>query len=380
MLSSRSKPTICVKDPSWHEVGKGVTIYRVPYLDGKTHFAIKGRHPAFTVYPDRYLSWAFLGFFVAKRIMRKMNVDAIFSTFPVASSHLMAYWLSCATGKPWIADFRDPMVQDDYPVGATLKKFWRWIERKTMHRAHSIVFTTEAAKRMYQKRYPHLDKTRMVVIPNGYDEEAFSEIEILTPESKKTDKICFVHAGVLYPWERDPVPLFHAIRLLVDQEKLKDNEIEFVFYGSGNDLMVDYFRKIIKADNLEPFVRFEPRVPHKVALQKMAQADALFLIQAECCDSQIPAKLYEYFRLQKPILALATETGETGKLLKAFNAGMVVPWNNSRAIASTLSSMIKSLRERDKLEKMVVPDYRFFSRSHQARRLVAVINECGGCS
>ncbi|WP_276678948.1 hypothetical protein [Nitrosomonas europaea] len=40
----------------------------------------------------------------------------IWSTYPIATAHLIGLTLQRLTGIPWMADFRDPMVQPDYPV------------------------------------------------------------------------------------------------------------------------------------------------------------------------------------------------------------------------------------------------------------------------
>jgi len=42
----------------------------------------------------------------------------------------------------------------------------------------------------------------------------------------------------------------------------------------------------------------------------------LLLLQASNCNSQIPAKVYEYLRAGKPILALTDPEGDTATLLR----------------------------------------------------------------
>ncbi len=52
----------------------------------------------------------------------------------------------------------------------------------------------------------------------------------------------------------------------------------------------------------------------------MLAADGLLILQASNCNNQIPAKLYEYLRARRPILALTDPAGNTAATL--INAGV----------------------------------------------------------
>lgn len=48
---------------------------------------------------------------VPEKYLKENPVDAIVSTGPPQSMHLIARQLSRATGIPWVADFRDPWTK-----------------------------------------------------------------------------------------------------------------------------------------------------------------------------------------------------------------------------------------------------------------------------
>ena len=50
------------------------------------------------------------------KMIRELKPAAIWSTYPIATAHLIGAELHRKTGLPWIADFRDPMAQDGYPA------------------------------------------------------------------------------------------------------------------------------------------------------------------------------------------------------------------------------------------------------------------------
>lgn len=99
------------------------TIVRRPFaLDTARHLAIKGRYPGFMARPDRWVSWRFAGVREGLRMIREFQPQAIWSTYPIATAHLIGHELACRSGLPWVADFRDPMAQEGYPSDP---KTWR---------------------------------------------------------------------------------------------------------------------------------------------------------------------------------------------------------------------------------------------------------------
>ena len=55
------------------------------------------------------------------RFAATVEIDAIWSTYPIATAH-MSGLLAARSGLCRIADFRDPMVQPDYPVDKEKRK------------------------------------------------------------------------------------------------------------------------------------------------------------------------------------------------------------------------------------------------------------------
>ena len=56
-------------------------------------------------------------------------------------------------------------------------------------------------------------------------------------------------------------------------------------------------------------VYLEKGVSYQEALEEMLSVDALLIFQAKNCNHQIPAKIYEYFRANKPIFAITDKEG-----------------------------------------------------------------------
>ena len=64
--------------------------------------------------PDQYVAWYFTGIRKAREIFQTENIDAIYSTSPRETSHLIGRTLHRKYKCPWIADFRDPWIEKQH--------------------------------------------------------------------------------------------------------------------------------------------------------------------------------------------------------------------------------------------------------------------------
>ena len=374
ILTTRNKGMNYNDPVLMNRVPFGIDVKRLSYIDGKSDLAFQGRHFAFTNYPDHYASWIVMALLWAKINICQNDIDVIYSTYPIPSSHMLGYALSRLLKKPWVADFRDPMVQTDYPADKNLRRIWKWIEKRVIANASHLIFTTESARELYLKRYQYLHKDRCHIISNGYNESDF--IDMPLPSKNQKNKVRIIHAGLVYPWERDPRPLFKGLRLLLDRKTVKSSDIQIDFYGSGTESAVSKFREIVDSLNLTPNVNFLPRLSHQKMLQEMVESDALLIIQAACCDAQIPAKIYEYFCIGKPIIALTTETGETGRLIKKTRSGIIAQGDKPLAIADVFEDVVQCVRKNKFLPTISKEKLEYFSRTNQAKKLSKILEAC----
>jgi hypothetical protein len=68
----------------------------------------------------------------------------------------------------------------------------------------------------------------------------------------------------------------------------------------------------------------------------MLAADGLLILQAANCNAQVPAKLYEYLRAARPLLALTDAAGDTAATLRAAGIDTIAPLDDAAAIAAAL--------------------------------------------
>jgi hypothetical protein len=364
-----------IGDDQLKDIPADVPVYRPFALDASRHLAIRGAYPQAVALPDRWSSWALGAVPAGWGILRRHRPDVIWSTYPIATAHLIGLWLQRTSGLPWVADFRDSMTEPHYPPDATIRRSRQDLERKTVERAARAVFTTPGARRMYAERYPELPAARWAVIPNGYDEGPFHDVESAgIPERAAGAPLVLVHSGLLYPSERDPRPFFDALGALRRRGTVTPATLRVVLRASGFD---DAYRPMLKDRGIEEIVRLEPPLGYRAALAELLAADGLLLFQAANCNHQIPAKLYEYLRAKRPIFAMTDAQGDTARVL--FDAGVanVVPLDSEPAIVEALPRFLEAARR----GTAPVPGSEVvdrYSRRARARELAALLESVAG--
>lgn len=250
--------------------------------------------------PDKNIDWA-------KELMRKgpgiiqqTGAQLIYSSGPPHSSHLAALALSRSSRLPWIADFRDPWARKPWldarnPIGARLNPYY---ERSVIRSAHCVILNNPSSLEDFQNAYPKYSD-KLCCVPNGIDPAMQIQVQsVLSSVPKENSnpipKIC--HSGNLYG-SRDPRPLLRAIA------SLNQKGTPVCFQQLGSTAKGSEIEQEIASLNISHLIEFCPPVPHAQALERMAMADILTLIQPDA-SVMVPAKLFEMMLFRKPILAI----------------------------------------------------------------------------
>ena len=322
------------------DVPSELRVHRAQAFDTARHFAIAGRYPAFLARPDRWMSWRFAAIPAGIRILRRFRPHAIWSTYPIATAHAIGAALARFSGLPWVADFRDPMAQDDYPPDPVTWRHFARIEARAVRNAYRSVFVTEGAAAEYRERYPEC-RERIRVIENGYDEQSFAGLAIPPAHASNTGRIVIVHSGIVYPAERDPTALFAALRSLRDAGRLRPEDVVIRFRAPVHDVLI---RDLSERHGVTEFVEVAPRMPYREALAELVAADGLLVLQGANCNRQVPAKLYEYLRARKPVLGLADPSGDTAEVMRHSGIRHIAALEDAGDIAAALECFVDEVR------------------------------------
>ena len=225
-------------------------------------------------------------------------------------------------------------------------KSFKNIEEITTGLARLCVFSTPGAARVYRERYPAA-RDRIATLENGYDEESFSAVEqqrshVASEQGKPKDRrLLLLHSGIIYRIERDPTQLFIALARLRESGKLGADDLLIRFRAPVEGGMLQAMAAQYKVSD---FIEIAPAVGYRDALAEMMSADALLVMQSAGCNEQIPAKLYEYLRAGRPILALADPAGDTAEVLRQAGMGAIARLESADEIARLLPAFLHEAR------------------------------------
>ncbi len=361
-------------------IPEDVEIVRAFCLDAERHLSIMGRYPGFLAIPDRWISWLPAAVITGLMMIRKKRPAVIWSTYPIATSHIIARILSRLTGIPWVADFRDPMVERDprtgehYPPDRRIRASRLRVEMSCVDQASALVFCTEWSKNICTDRYPALDPSKCHVITNGFDESSFADAEHLTNEPRNIDRdqpFRLLHSGTIYPTpDRDPTPFFDALAELKKDGAISGKTLRVTLRATGHD---EQIQQLLDERKLGDIVELAEPLPYKDALAEMMQVDGLLLFQGYPSNPAIPAKLYEYLRAGTPIMALVDASGSTAKLLQQLGTGTQITIEDAAQIKRGLLEFQSEARSGN-YPKLSAQEIASYSRSALTRQLAGTFD------
>ena len=321
-------------------VPAGTPVRRAVGFDTARQLSLRGRYAAWMARPDRWVSWRFDGVRQGLQMIREFSPQAVWSTYPIATAHLIGAALHRRSGLPWIADFRDPMAQDDYPADPVTRAEYARIEGLAMQHAARSLFTTPSALSLYQARYPAA-AGRLSLLENGFDEESFANaVQADTATPLNPGLLTLVHSGLVYPSERDPTALFVALARHKQAGSATARRLRVRFRAAVHD---DLLRQLAQEHGVQELIEICPPVPYREALVEMQRADGLLVLQAASCNAQIPAKIYEYMRARRPVLCLSDPAGDTEAALRRAGITAHARLDDAPAIAERLAQLVADL-------------------------------------
>ena len=353
------------------DIPEDLVVSRAFALDSARHLAVRGRYPGLLATPDRWWSWWLGGVPAGLRLARRWGARAIWSTAPIATAHLIALTIRRVTGLPWVADIRDLLTEPNEPAHPAAWRATHRIESRTLLTSDRVVVASPGQRTEYHRRFPTLPDGRIEVIPNGFDEGYFRDAECATPPARPRDRLLLVHSGVLYPDGRNPEPFFRAVSRLIGAGEIGREELEIRLRASGSEKR---YGAAIRELGLESTVRLMPPLDYRDALAELLGADGLLLFQGLGTGTAIPAKLYEYFRAGRPILALTEPGGATARALGDAGYTRMAPLESAEAIAGALRAFLDDLRQHEGFG-LPVEEARRYSRRNGCRRLAGVLDE-----
>ncbi len=265
----------------------------------------------FLPYADS-IPWSTVAFRQGDRLFRAGGARPILSTSPPIGTHVAALRLKQRWNVPWIADFRDPLLGNPFRNRRWFFPFDPMLERAIFRSADAIIANTDTLADMWRARYPQWER-KIEVIWNGFDPRQPIAAEPLPERPYRV----LTHAGSLYGG-RHPVLLLRAIERLIAAGRLDPATLRLRFIGTVDAGLIERHQAAFDTLSARGCLEVNGKtVSPQEATYASATSDYLLLLDLNESNMnvQVPAKIFEYVRIGRPILAFTATNSPVERIL-----------------------------------------------------------------
>ena len=317
-------------------------------------------------YPDTQKGWHNYAVKAGSEVLKNGDIDAMISSSPQVTSHIIAKELKIKQKIPWVADFRDRWTQNkSYRYGPLRKLVEKRLELKTISVADALVTVSP----LWAEDLRTLHKREVVyTITNGFDPDKMSKGQI-----DLTSKFTITYTGLIYTGKQDPSKLFAALRDLISDGTMDPKDIEVRFYGHERDWLPSEIRKY----GLSAIVKYYGIVPREISFEKQRESQLSLILNWEDQRGRgwYPLKIFEYLAAQRPILAIGGSGDDVvKKLLDETKAGIYAP--SVKDIKSTLKELYSEYKLTGKISYHGdIEKINKYSHREMARKFAEVLDQ-----
>ena len=328
---------------------------------------------AFT--PDEYVGWIPFAVKAGLRIIEREKIDALYTTAPPNSLHLIGRKLHQKTGLPWVADFRDLWNQypESYnPFGWKWKaRLDNWFEKQVLETCQKAIAVSETMKQEILGKYHNLPEKKLAVITNGFD---LADSEGLSPDPIAQGKFLVTHAGTLFAW-RKASGFWRVLRKMLDQNAEFARHFRLLLLGIVHADVQAEIRRL----GLTPWVDIQGYKNYPEMVRILKRSDVLLLIigNQPHAANVLTLKLFDYLNARRPILALAPE-GEVSRMVRNYHLGKSCLPEDLPGVEKALRHFFSAWQE-NRLSWPVQGDLSPFHRSQLTAQLAAMLDEVVTC-
>ena len=316
--------------------------------------------------PDARRGWNNYALKAGQQVLAQQNIKTIITTSPPHSTQLIGLKLKEQYGVHWIADLRDPWTDIYYykKMNHTVlaKKIDARYEKDVLEKADKIVVVSDFIKNMFIQKSSKINPAKIYVIPNGYDEEDFKDVN---PILNKTT-LTIAYNGTLsndYPIE----PFIEALTKVIDS--ITDMAVKLQFTGSVSEDIVQHIKMTIPNHCI-----FNGHVSHKKSVEILQHSDISLLLIPDVANNEgiLTGKLFEYLAAENPIICIGPKHGNAAAIIEKCQAGQTFEKQDIDQIAAYLEKLVTQFK-RSKNIKITNQLHAQYSRKNLSQTMAELL-------
>ena len=286
--------------------------------------------------PDARKFWIKPSIKFLEKYLSENRIDAIITTGPPHSLHLIGLDLKNKLGVKWISDFRDPWTEIDYfeqlPLTGRSKKKHHDFEKKVLENSDAVIVIGKTMKENFMQF-----SNSVYILTNGFDSEIQKAVVLSEP------KFTITHVGLMNA-DRNPYSFWKAIRELSDEYEDFSSDYQIQLVGK----IAPEVEKAIQLNQLKNVLEIG-YVSHKKVkeYQNTSQVLLLAINKVKSAKGIITGKIFEYLQAKRPILAIGPIDGDLSEILSETNAGIIADFDDVVTIKSELIKLYQLFKKNE---------------------------------
>lgn len=330
----------------------------------KQNFALWVRSNFFI--PDARATWIRPSAKFLTKYLREHPVDAIVTSGPPHSLHLIGRKLKKRLDIPWIADFRDAWTEIEFFEKLKLSKRadrrHHQLEKAVLAEADISLVTADYWLEVYHQR----GAKRVEVLLNGYDGEDFP-----TQRPSLSSTFNISHVGTL-AFDRNPTALWQALVELTHESPAFAKRLQIHFAGKTDQQVTQSLIDL----GMEKHIVDHGYISHQEAISLMCTSPLLLLLvnQSENnAKGRVPGKVFEYLAAARPILCIGPPDSSIGRILEESEAGVSIDFQEKEEMKTLIRKQFEAFEQGE--AGASVGSIEQYSRQALTKRLALMLGE-----
>lgn len=316
--------------------------------------------------PDPRRFWVKPSVKYLTKFIEENNVDAIISTGPPHSMHLIALGIKKHFPKlTWLADFRDPWTNIDFYRELNLTKFSDFIHRKLEKEVIKTADCVTVVSNEMVKEYAEFNPRSLQLLTNGFDTD-----DVNLESTILDTKFSLAHIGTLN-YSRNPLILWCVLRELVNENTDFKKDLQIQLIGKTEFSVREEINRLNLSENLLKV----DYLTHLEAIKKQNSAQVLLLLINNSANAKgiLTGKFFEYLAAKRPILAIGPIDGDVAKVLEETSAGKIVDFEDKLKMKEIVWNYYLQFKEGN--ISVSTKSIEKYSRKELTKQLVEILNK-----
>ena len=292
-----------------------------------------------------------------RALLDREGANLLFITALPGFPLLMGPGIKRKFGIPFIADFQDPWLPQDYRTARPLSKLWAACRIAVMAEPHvlsgadHVTSVSQETNTLIRSRYPWIPADRFSAVPIGGDEADFDYLMSRDRPcpwiEHAAERITFAYVGNI--WSRAFSTLeamFAAIATLKAGKPQLYERLRFLFIGTSNqpvaaaaEVVMPFARQAGIADIVMEVPR---RVPYLDALNILVRADALLMVGSDE-PHYTASKLYPVLLAKRPLLGVFHEASSVCAIAEEVGGVQMVKFGSAHPVETKVAEIARAI-------------------------------------